>query len=115
MPWTQVIDPLNNLTLSAIVAAIPVLFIFWALIIKKMKGYLASLLTVLVAILFAIVIYGMPLKLALLSTFHGVLYGLFPICWIIIGAVFLYNVTVVSGQFDIIKSFMAFVTSDRKL
>jgi lactate permease len=113
--WTQITDPLNNLVLSALVAAIPVLFIFWALIIRRMKGYIASLLTVLVAILFSIVVYGMPVKLAVLSTFHGVLYGLFPICWIIIGAVFLYNVTVSSGQFEIIKSFMASVTADRRL
>jgi lactate permease len=113
--WTQITDPLNNLVLSALVAAIPVLFIFWALIIRRMKGYIASLLTVLVAILFSIVVYGMPVKLAILSTFHGVLYGLFPICWIIIGAVFLYNVTVSSGQFEIIKSFMASVTADRRL
>ena len=115
MNWTQVTDPLNNLVLSALVAAIPVLFIFWALIIRRMKGYIASLLTVLVAILFSVVVYGMPFKLAVLSTFHGVLYGLFPICWIIIGAVFLYNVTVSSGQFEIIKSFMASVTTDRRL
>ena len=60
-------------------------------------------------------VYGMPLKLAALSGLHGALYGLFPICWIIIGAVFLFNVTVESGQFDIIKNFMASVTPDRRL
>jgi len=49
MKWTQLIDPLNNLTLSALVAAVPVFFIFWALI-KKMKGYQASLITVFLAI-----------------------------------------------------------------
>ena len=114
MKWTQLIDPLNNLTLSALVAAVPVFFIFWALI-KKMKGYLASLITVLLAIGLAILVYGMPLRLALLSAFHGALYGLFPICWIIIGAVFLFNLTVKSGQFEIIKNFMASVTPDRRL
>jgi lactate permease len=114
MNWTQPIDPLNNLTLSACVAAVPIVFIFCALIMK-MKGYLASILTVLVAILIAIVVYGMPPKLALLSTLHGALYGIFPICWIIIGAVFLYNVTVRSGQFEIIKNFMASITPDRRL
>ena len=72
-------------------------------------------LTVLVAILIAIMVYGMPAKLALLSTLHGALYGIFPICWIIIGAVFLYNVTVKSGQFEIIKNFMASITPDRRL
>jgi len=114
MKWTQLIDPLNNLTLSALVAAVPVFFIFWALI-KKMKGYQASLITVFLAIGLAILMYGMPVKLALLSAFHGALYGLFPICWIIIGAVFLFNLTVKSGQFEIIKNFMASVTPDRRL
>ena len=115
MNWTQEVNPLNNIGLSAAIAAVPIIFIFWALIIKKMKGYLASLLTALVALLVAIFVYGMPLKLALLSEVHGSLYGLFPICWIITGALFLYNVTVKSGQFEIIKSFLASITSDRRL
>lgn len=115
MHWTQLTNPLNNLAFSALLAAVPILFIFWALTIKKMKGYKASLLTVLVAIVFAIILYGMPLKLALLSTLHGALYGLFPICWIIISAVYLYNITVKSGQFEVIKNFMASITPDRRL
>ena len=115
MNFTQLTDPLNHLPLSALAAAIPIFFIFWALIIRKMKGYLASLLTTLVAIVFAVVVYGMPVKLALLSTLHGALYGFFPICWIIIGAVFLFNVTVKSGQFEVIKNFMASITPDRRL
>src|SRR5258706_1305442 len=114
MNWTQPINPLNNLTASACVAALPIVFIFCALIMK-MKGYLASILTVMAAIVIAITAYGMPAKLALLSAFHGALYGLFPICWIIIGAVFLYNVTVRSGQFEVIKNFMACITPDRRL
>lgn len=113
--WTQVVDPLNSIVISALIAAIPIAFIFWALIIKKMKGYLASLLTVLIAIVLAIVVYGMPVRLALASTLHGALYGLLPICWVIIGAMFLYNVTVSSGQFEIIKNFMASITTDRRL
>lgn len=115
MNWTQVIDPFDNITLSALAAAIPIIFIFWALIIKKIIGYLASLLTVTLAVLIAIIVYQMPIKLALLSTAHGVMYGLFPICWIIIAAVFLYNIIVKSGQFEIIKNFMASITSDRRL
>ncbi len=115
MIWTQEVNPLNNIGLSAAVAAVPVIFIFWALVIKKMKGYMASLLTLLVSILVSVFVYGMPSRLALLSSVHGALYGLFPICWIIIGALFLYNITVKSGQFEIIKSFMASITSDRRL
>lgn len=115
MNWTQVIDPLSNLALSALVASLPIFFIFWALIIKKMKGYKASLLTLLVAVAVATIVYGMPVKLALLSGLYGAMYGLFPICWIILGAVFLFNITEKSGQFEIIKSFMASVTQDRRL
>lgn len=115
MNWTQVTDPLNSTGLSALVAAIPVFFIFWALVIRRMKGHLASLLTLLVAVVFSLIVYRMPLKLSLLSAFHGILYGLFPICWIIIGALFLYNITVESGQFEIIKSSIASVTSDRRI
>ncbi|MEO5594283.1 MAG: lactate permease LctP family transporter [Chitinophagaceae bacterium] len=115
MNWTQVIDPFKNIALSAMVAVIPILFIFWALIIKKMKGYKASLIATAIAILIAIFIYGMPVKLALLSTANGALYGFFPICWIVITAVFLFNITVKSGQFEIIKHFMGSITSDRRL
>ncbi|MEI6275671.1 MAG: lactate permease LctP family transporter [Prolixibacteraceae bacterium] len=113
--WTQVIDPFHNIALSALVAFVPILVIFWALIIKKMKGYKASLLAVLVGLIIAVTVYGMPFKLALLSTSNGILYGLFPICWIIIAAVFLFNLTVKSGQFEIIRHFMATITSDRRI
>lgn len=115
MTWTQVIDPFKNIFLSALVAVLPIIFIFWALIIKKMKGYQASLITTAIAILIAVIVYQMPVKLALLSTAHGALYGLFPICWIIISAVFLFNITVKSGQFEVIKHFMASITSDRRI
>lgn len=115
MSWKQVIDPFNNIVLSAIVALVPILFIFWALAIKKMKGYKASLLATLIAIIVAVAVYGMPAKLAILATAHGALYGLFPICWIVVTAVYLFNITLKSGQFEVIKHFMASITSDRRL
>src|SRR5690349_21738039 len=113
MNRTQVIDPLHNIVLSALVAVVPIDYIFWALIIKKMKGYHATLSATGIAVLVAIVVYGMPVKLALMSTAHGALYGLFPICWIIIGVIFLFNITVKSGQFEVIKYFMSSISSDR--
>jgi len=58
--WKQIIDPLDNMTLSALIAVVPVLFIFWALVIKKMKGYKASLFAVLIALVIAVLFYGMP-------------------------------------------------------
>jgi lactate permease len=115
MHWTQVVNPFNNIILSVLVAVIPVLFIFWALIVKKMKGYKAIVMATVIAAVIAVFVYGMPVQLALLSTANGVLYGLFPICWIIITAVFLFNITVKSGQFEIIKHFMASITADRRL
>jgi lactate permease len=115
MVWKQVVNPFNNILVSVLVAAVPILFIFWALLIRRMKGYQASLIATGLALLIAILVYGMPLKLALLSAGHGVLYGLFPICWLVIMAVFLFNITVKSGQFEVIKQFMGSITADRRL
>ena len=115
MNWTQVVDPFNNVVLSALVAIVPILFIFWALIIRKMKGYKASLIATGIAMLIAITVYDMPVSLAVFSTVNGALYGLFPICWIVITALFLFNITVESGQFEIIKHFMASISADRRL
>ena len=114
MPWNQIIDPYKNIIISALVASMPVIFIFWSLL-KKMKGYITSLIALISAMLIAMLTYHMPIQLVMLSTLHGALYGLFPICWIIISAVFLFNVTVQSGQFEIIKDFMASITPDRRL
>jgi len=80
-----------------------------------MKGYQATSLAMIIAMLIAIIVYNMPVKLALASAAHGALYGLFPICWIIIGAIFLFNITVKSGQFEIIKHLMASISSDRRI
>lgn len=115
MKWTQVIDPLNNMALSVLMAASPIIFIFWALIIRKMKGYQASLIAIVIAAVVAIGVYGMPVMLAVLSIGHGALYGLFPICWLVVMSVFLFNITVKSGQFEIIKHYMASITADRRL
>lgn len=115
MNWNQVVDPFDNIIWSLLIALVPIGTIFWALAIKKMKGHKASLLSALVAILVAIFIYGMPIKLALLSFAHGALYGLFPICWIVVTTIYLFNIIVKSGQFEIIKHSMASITSDRRL
>ncbi|MCW2277392.1 L-lactate permease [Heliophilum fasciatum] len=113
--WTQNYDPMGNILLSAVIAAAPVLYLFWALAIQKMKGYIAGLTTTVLAIVVAIFAYGMPANLAISSTLQGALYGLFPICWIVITAVFLYNVTVKTGQFEVIKDSIASITDDRRL
>lgn len=115
MLWIQLTNPFHHIGLSALVAALPLAFIFWALIIKKMKGHTVCLLTVLAGMIIAISAYGMPIKLAVLSAMDGALFGLFTICWIIMGVLFLYHLTVESGQFAIIRNFMASITTDRRL
>jgi len=113
--WTQLTDPCHNRLVSLLVALIPVLVIFWALVIRRVKGYLASLLAIAAALLVAVIVYRMPLHLALLSAANGAIYGLFPICWIVVPAVFLFNITVRSGQFAIIRQFLASITADRRI
>ncbi len=113
--WTQVINPLGNIYLSALVAAIPILILFYALAIKGMKGHFAGILTLFSAILVVLFVYNMPVKLALLSTIYGMLVGLFPIGWIVLCAVFLYNLTVKTGYFETIKDSVAAITEDRRL
>ncbi|HEY9533387.1 MAG TPA: L-lactate permease, partial [Mucilaginibacter sp.] len=115
MTWIQPVNPLHHLALSALVALAPVLVIFWALIIKKTKGYKASLMACGAAFIVALTVYNMPAKLAVLSIANGAIYGFFPICWIVISAVFLFNLTVKSGKFEIIKHSMASITADRRL
>ena len=113
--WTQTFDPLQNLALSAVVAALPIVFLLWALVVRRIKGYVAGLLTVSLTVAIAIVIYGMPPHLALLAALHGALYGLFPIGWVVLAAVILYQVTVRTGQFDVIKQSIAALTEDRRM
>lgn len=115
MTWTQVINPMGNLELSALVAAVPVIFLFFAMAGLRMKGHLAGLVTLSLAMLIATTTFGMPLWYALQSAFYGALYGFLPVGWIVITAVFLYNVTVKTGQFEIIKDSIATITEDRRL
>ncbi|MTT31418.1 L-lactate permease [Terrilactibacillus sp. BCM23-1] len=115
MHWVQNYDPFGNLAVSFFVACIPIIFFFWALAVKKMKGYVAGLLTVLVAVLVAIIVFKMPVSLAVSATVFGGFQGLWPIGWIIVTAVFLYKLTVASGHFKIIRDSIASITEDRRL
>ncbi len=105
----------DNLLLSALVALIPILYFFWALAIKRMKGYIAGLTTLLVAIIVAVLAFKMPVGMAVMSASQGAVYGIIPIGWIIVTSVFLYKITVKTGQFDIIRSSVLSITEDRRL
>ncbi|MBK8175642.1 MAG: lactate permease LctP family transporter [Rhodospirillales bacterium] len=114
--WTQIYAPIGgNLWASAAVAVIPIVFFFIALAILRMKGHIAALVTVALAVLIAVVVYGMPVSMALAATGYGFLYGLWPISWIIVAAVFLYKLTVKTGQFEVIRSSVITITADQRL
>jgi L-lactate transport len=113
--WTQVYNPLGNIWLSACVALIPIVFFFLALTVFRMKGHVAGLLTVVITVIVAITEYQMPIKMALAATGYGFVYGLWPIAWIIVTAVFLYKITVKTGQFEIIRSSVVSITEDQRL
>ncbi|MCL9797389.1 L-lactate permease, partial [Frankia sp. AgKG'84/4] len=105
----------DNLALSAIVALIPILYFFWALAIKRMKGHIAGLTTLAVALLVAVLAFKMPAGMAVMSATQGAVYGILPIGWIIITSVFLYKLTVKTGQFDIIRNSVLSITEDRRI
>ncbi|MBP6346697.1 MAG: L-lactate permease, partial [Neisseriaceae bacterium] len=113
--WQQIYDPLGNIWLSSLVALIPIIFFFLALTVLRLKGSVAGSITVLLAFLVAIVAYKMPVLLALSSIVYGFFYGLWPIAWIIIGAVFLYKISVKTGHFDIIRASILSITEDQRL
>ncbi|PED10270.1 lactate permease LctP family transporter [Bacillus pseudomycoides] len=113
--WTQIYDPLNNIWLSALVAALPILFFVLCLTVFKIKGYLSGLYSVILAIILSIFVYKMPATMAVSSAAFGVAAGFYPICTIVIAAIFLYKLTVKTEQFNVIRDSISSITSDRRL
>jgi len=114
-PWTQIYTPLGSLWLSALAAAIPILFFFVALALFRLKGHVAAAVTLLLSLGVAIFAYGMPAQQALAAAGFGFAYGLWPIAWIIVTAVFLYKIVVKTGQFDVIRASVLSITDDQRL
>ncbi|MCA8090700.1 lactate permease LctP family transporter [Burkholderia anthina] len=113
--WHQIYAPLGSLGLSAFVAAIPIIFFFVALAALRMKGHVAAAITLLLSLGVAILAYGMPVPQALAAAGFGFAYGLWPIAWIIVAAVFLYKIVVKTGQFDVIRASVLSITDDQRL
>lgn len=115
MPWLQNYDPLGNWLLSTIVAALPVLTLFFVLIVLKKRVWVAALCGMVAAITIAIVVFGMPIELVAATSLHGFVFGLFRIAWIIVASIFLYNIAVETGQFQVMKDSIASLSSDKRL
>ena len=113
--WQQIYDPMGNIWISSAIALVPIVFFFLALAIFRMKGSVAATITVFLAFLVSLFLYKMPIGMALASMVYGFFYGLWPIAWIIIGAVFIYKISVKTGQFDIIRSSILSITEDQRL
>lgn len=115
MTWTQNYDPFGHWWLSTLVAALPILVLLGLLAGFKVRAHLCAVAGAFTAVLCAIFVFGMPARLAVMSFFYGAGFGLLKIVWIVVAAVFLYDITVETGQFEIMKQSVAAITPDRRL
>lgn len=115
MSWTQTYNPTGYLPLSAIAAALPVVTLLCLLAFFRFKAHTAALAALIVSLLVVIFIYGMPVSLAAASVINGAAFGLFPIGWIVISAIFVYDITIETGKFEIVKDSIASLSDDRRL
>jgi lactate permease len=115
MPWPQVYDPFGNALLSTFFAALPILVLLGTLGFLKVRAHYAALLGLITSLIVAILIFGMPVRLALSTVAYGAAYGLFPIGWIILNVIFLYQLTNEKGLFDVLRQSITGLTEDRRL
>src|SRR3954449_5953231 len=102
--FTVVTDPVgDSVALSAIFAVLPLLTLFVLLGVLKVRAWLAGVISLAVALVVAIAVYAMPVGQAVLSATEGAAFGFFPILWIVINAIWVYNLTVESGHFDVLR------------
>jgi lactate permease len=113
--WTQVYDPAGHWWLSTLIAALPIIVLLGLLAGLKVRAHLCAVAGAATAVIVAIVAFKMPAVLAVSSFFYGAAFGLLKIVWIVIAAVFLYDISVATGQFEIMKQSVAAITPDRRL
>jgi len=113
--WTQVYDPFGHWWLSALVAALPIIVLFTLLAGLRVKPHWSALAGAATAILVAVTVFHMPTSLAGASFLYGVATGLMNIVWIVIAAVYLYDISVSTGDFEIMKASVGGISSDRRL
>src|SRR5438552_8677855 len=115
MQWFQNYNPLRNWALSTVVAALPVVVLLGSIAFLKMRIHFAALLGLLVALAVSVFAFGMPTLAAAATTVYGAAYGLFPIGWIILNLIFLYQLTVNKGYFTILRSSLATLAPDPRI
>jgi lactate permease len=114
--YRQVYDPLSHsLGLSSIVAVLPLVVLFVLLGVLRMRAWLASIIGLVVALLVAVAAYSMPLGDAVNSGLLGAAFGFFPIMWIVINAIWIYNLTVETGHFDVLRRSFASISDDQRI
>src|SRR5262245_23773631 len=114
MNWTQVYDPMNSWPLSTLVAAIPIVVLFYLLAVRGTRPHWAAMISAITATLLASAVFTMPLSMSAMSFAFGAAFGL-KIAWIVVAAVFLYDISVFTGQFEIMKNSVAAISQDRRL
>ncbi len=115
MTWSQHYDPLHSAVLSTLLAALPVVALLGAIAVLKIRIHFSALLGLAVALAVALFVYRMPVKAAVATTVYGAAYGLFPIGWIILNLIFLYQLTVNKGYFTILRSSLASLAPDARV
>src|SRR5260221_5803469 len=115
MPWIQVYDPLGGAWLSTAAAALPIVLLLVALGVLEWRAHRAALAGLVAALAISVVVFGMPIGTASATALYGAAYGFLPIGWIVLNAVFLYSLTVATGQFEIIKSSVGRLSGDRRI
>jgi lactate permease len=115
MPWQQNYDPLHLWPLSTAMAALPVITLFFVLLVLKKKVWMAALCGMIVAVVLAGLVLKMPAVLISSAALHGFVFGFFQIAWIIIASIFLYNIALETGQFEIMKQSIAALSRDVRL
>src|ERR1700733_15162606 len=114
-PWLQNFNPLGNTWLSTIAAAIPISTLIYFLAVRRIAAWKAAVFGFLAAILVALIVFRMPAHMVAGAVADGLVYGWFRIAWIAVTAVFVYDVSVATGQFTLIKQSIGDLSSDRRL